>query len=107
MEEQPAKNHQQEKAKKAEDTIPDDELPISKSILIKSPGQAKVPDQIAAVRAAIKGKDLDEEQVRKFRKIEIPDDEDGKTLKPEDKIRIKDLYKEGVWKKATPQKGGG
>jgi hypothetical protein len=98
----------EKKAKKTEKPIADDddELPISKSIPIKPPGQAKVPDQIAAIKIAIKGKELDGEQLKKFRKIEKVDDSED-SLDKEDKITLKDLYKEVVYDKAKPQKGGG
>ena len=97
------------KAKKTEKPIADDdddELPISKSIPIKPPGQAKVPDQIAAIKIAIKGKELDEEQLKKFRKIEKADDSED-PLDTEEKRTLKDLYKEAVYDRAKPQKGGG
>ena len=95
------------KAKKADNPIADDdELPTSKSISIKPPGQAKVPDQMAAIKIAIKGKELDGEQLKKFRKIEKVDDSED-SLDKEDKITLKDLYKEAVYDKAKPQKGGG
>ena len=71
--------------------------------LIKPPSQAKVLDQIASIKQAIKGKELDDEQVKMFRKLE----ESEEALGHDDIERLKGLYAKAVYDKATPSRGGG
>ena len=80
----------------------DEEKPVP--TVIKPPSQAKVPDQIAAIKLAIKGNDLDDEQVKKFRKLD-----DGNKLDKGEEISLKELYKQVVYDRGKPsgQKGGG
>ena len=74
-----------------------------KSIFIKPPAQAKIPEQIASIKEAIKGKALSAKQLEEFNKLvnlEDPFDYNQKDT-------MKTLYKEIVYDKASKVKGGG
>ena len=96
-----AKKMDEEDEEKAKDQI----IPelSGKSIFIKPPGQAKVPEQIASIKEAIKGKELSAKQLEEFNKLvnlEDPFDYNQKDT-------MKTLYKEIVYDKASKVKGGG
>ena len=74
-----------------------------KSILIKPPGQAKIPDQIASIKEAMKGKELSAKQLEQFNKLvnlEDPFDYNQKDT-------MKTFYKDIVYDHASKVKGGG
>ena len=74
-----------------------------KSILIKPPSQANIPDQTASIKEAIKGKQLNAKQLEEFNKL--VDSEDPFCYKQKD--TMKTLYKDVLYDRARKVKGGG
>ena len=64
-----AKKTDDEDAEKSNDQILPEYKLSGKSIFIKPPGQAKIPEQIASVKEAIKGKELSAKQLEHFKKL--------------------------------------
>jgi hypothetical protein len=92
-----------EDAEKANDQIIPEYKLSGKSILIKPPSQAKIPDQIASIKEAIKGKQLNAKQLEEFNKLVNLED----PFNYEQKDTMKTLYTKAVYDRATKQKGGG
>jgi hypothetical protein len=79
--------------------------------IIESPGKVEIPKLITAVRTAVKADALDKDLMRKYLNIglQMNEDEDKiqRKLSKEDEDTLKEIYKEGVWKKAMPNRSGG
>jgi hypothetical protein len=94
---------------KPEQEMPPEEEQRKPILIIESPGKAKTPDVIATVRSAVKAKALDDDLLNKFLAIGIPNaaDEQKINMNREDELTLKEIYKEGVWKKAKVNISGG
>jgi hypothetical protein len=109
---QPNKKEKQEPSRKRgkpeAGTIPAEEK-RKPQIIIESPSKAKTPDVIATVRSGVKAKALDDDLLSKFLAIGIPSAEDEKKIKTNKEyiLTLKEIYKEGVWKKAKVNRSGG
>ena len=65
------------------------------------------PKLITAVRAAVKADALDKDLMRKYLAIGLQMNEDENNIKSkiskEDEATLRDIYRDGVWKKAKPK----
>jgi hypothetical protein len=79
--------------------------------ILESPSKVEIPKLITAVRTAVKADALDMDLMRRYLNIglQLNEDEDQikRKLSKEDEDTLKYIYREGVWKKAKPNRSGG
>ena len=89
-----------EDEEKANDQIIPEYNVSGKSILIKPPSQAKIPDKIASIKEATKGKQLNAMQLEEFNKLVNLED----PFNYKQKDTMKPLYKDVVYHRARKAK---
>jgi hypothetical protein len=89
------------------ENTPEEELQNPK-VLIQAPSRVKMPEMFALIEKSLQHDSVDEDLASSFRRIaaQIVDDNYDEISKTEQKL-LKHIYKEAVWDRAKPHRGGG